>query len=191
VASHEKVVRRSGPAASHFWINTYDGMLWSAGLAAAAVAWVGWRAWAGLPGSAAPGPVALHVRLAFFNFLAAAAAGILLGVNRTRGFVTVSPLALLFGHIHLAAVGWATMMVVGLAYRLIPMMLPAAIPTGRALAVSAILIEAGLAVLFVTLLAPHVSRGRSFSSGLRAPPFSPGDLPSKDSSRSAPPRCCY
>ena len=138
---------------SHFWLNTYDGMAWSAGLVTAAMAWVGGRAWWGLPGCAAPWPVALHVALAFFNFLAAAALGILLGLDRTRGFLGVSPLALMFGHIHLAAVGWATMMVVGLAYRLIPMMLPAAMPTGRVLAVSAVLMETGLAVLIATLLA--------------------------------------
>ncbi len=137
---------------SHFWLNTYDGMAWSAGLVTTTMAWVGWRAWSGLPHSAAPWPVALHVALAFFNILAAAALGILLGLDRTRGFLGVSPLALMFGHIHLAAVGWATMMVVGLAYRLIPMMLPAAMPTGRVLAVSAVLIESGLAALIVTLL---------------------------------------
>lgn len=138
---------------SHFWLNTYDGMAWSAGLVTAAMAWVGWRAWCGLPRSAAPGPVSLHVRLAFINILAAAGLGILLGLDRTRGFLGVSPLALMFGHIHLAAVGWATMMVVGLAYRLIPMMLPAAMPTGRALAFSAVLMETGLVVLVATLLA--------------------------------------
>jgi hypothetical protein len=39
-----------------------------------------------------------------------------------------------------------------MAYRLIPMMLPAAIPTGRGLYLSAILIEAGLLMLFAALL---------------------------------------
>jgi hypothetical protein len=138
---------------SHFWINTYDGMAWSAGLVAAAVVWVGGRAWLGLPRSAAPWPVGLHVALAFFNMLSAAALGILLGLDRSRGFLGVSPLALMFLHAHLAAIGWATMMVVGLSYRLIPMMLPAAMPTGRCLALSAVLIESGLVVLAVTLLA--------------------------------------
>ena len=137
---------------SHFWLNTYDGMAWSAGLVTATMAWVGWRAWSGLPRSTAPWPVGLHVALAFFNVLAAAALGILLGLDRTRGFLGVSPLALMFGHIHLAAVGWATMMVVGLSYRLIPMMLPAVMPTGRAVALSAVLMESGLAVLVVALL---------------------------------------
>ena len=138
---------------SHFWLNTYDGMAWSAGLVTGAIAWVGTRAWRGLPASVAPWPVALHVRLAFINILAAAVLGILLGLSRTRGFLSVSPLALMFGHIHLAAVGWAAMMVIGLAYRLVPMMLPAAMPKGPSLSASAILIESGLAVLMVTLVA--------------------------------------
>ena len=138
---------------SHFWINTYDGMAWSAGLVMAAITWVGARTARGLPASSAPWPVALHVVLAFFNILAAAALGILLGLDRTRGFLGLSPLAAMFAHAHLAAVGWVTMMVVGLSYRLIPMMLPAAMPAGPSLAGSAILIESGLVVLTVTLLA--------------------------------------
>ena len=44
------------------------------------------------------------------------------------------------------------MMVVGLSYRLIPMMLPAAMPTGRRLYLSAILIESGLFALMAALL---------------------------------------
>ena len=59
----------------------------------------------------------------------------------------------MFAHAHLAAIGWVTMMVVGLSYRLIPMMLPAAMPTGRTLALSAVFLEVGLALLLVTLLA--------------------------------------
>lgn len=137
---------------SHFWLNTYDGMAWSAGLVSAGIAWVAWRAGRGLPRSAAPWPVALHVALAFLNMLAAAILGILIGVDRTRNVFGVSPLAAMFAHAHLAAVGWATMMVVGLSYRLIPMMLPAAMPTGGAVGLSAVLIESGLAVLVVTLL---------------------------------------
>jgi hypothetical protein len=45
------------------------------------------------------------------------------------------------------------MMVVGLSYRLIPMILPAAMPSGRALAASAVFMEAGVIVLTITLLA--------------------------------------
>jgi hypothetical protein len=44
------------------------------------------------------------------------------------------------------------MMVIGLGYRLIPMMLPSAMPSGRALASSAVLLEAGLIVTAGALL---------------------------------------
>jgi hypothetical protein len=137
---------------SHFWIGTYDGMAWSAGLVTACIAWVAARAWRGLAGSPAPWPVALHVGFAFFNMLAAALLGIVIGLNRSRGFLTVSPLGILFAHAHLAAIGWVTMMVVGLSYRLLPMFLPAAMPTGAKLAASAILLECGLAVLLTALI---------------------------------------
>jgi hypothetical protein len=63
----------------------------------------------------------------------------------------MSPLAAMYAHAHLAAIGWAAMLVVGLSYRLIPMMLPAAMPTGRSLALSAIFLEAGLAVIVTAL----------------------------------------
>ena len=137
---------------AHFWIGTYDGMAWSAGLVTVAILRVGWLAVRGLRASPAPAGVSLHVVLAFVNILAAAILGILIGLNRTRGFIALSPLAALYAHAHLAAIGWATMMVVGLSYRLIPMMLPAAMPTGGALAWSAVLMEGGLLVLTVALL---------------------------------------
>jgi hypothetical protein len=149
---------------SHFWIGTYDGMAWSAGLVTATVAWVAWRCWRGLPGSAAPWPVGLHVSLAFVNMLAAAGLGIVIGLNRTRGFLEISPLATMFAHLHLAAVGWATMMVVGLSYRLIPMMLPAAMPTGWTLALSAVFLESGLVVL--TLALPGAPAWAPLGAGL-------------------------
>jgi hypothetical protein len=90
--------------------------------------------------------------LAFFNILAAGAYGIVMGVDRSRGFLGVTPLVSAYAHAHLAAVGWVAMMVVGLSYRLIPMMLPAAMPTGSAIALSAVLLECGLAIVIAALL---------------------------------------
>ena len=142
----------TGGMVSHFWIGTYDGMAWSAGLVSAAVAWVAIRAWRGLPRSPAPRAVTLHVALAFVNILAAAGLGVLIGLDRSRGFLGIPPLAATFAHAHIAAIGWVTMMVVGLSYRLIPMILPAAMPTGRSIGASAVLIETGLVTLVVALL---------------------------------------
>lgn len=137
---------------AHFWSGGYDGMAWSAGLVIAAIAWVAVRAWRGLPGATAPWGVKLHVGLAFFNIVAAAFFGILMGLDHSRSFLGVTPLVSASAHAHVAAVGWVTMMAVGLSYRLIPMILPAAMPAGRWLALSAILIEAGLAVLFTAIV---------------------------------------
>lgn len=137
--------------AAHFWLGTYEGMAWSAGMVTATILWVAIRVVRGFPRADVPWPITLHVGLAFANILAAAGVGILIGLNQTRGFLA-SPLALMFVHLHLAAVGWATMMVVGLAYRLIPMFLPAAMPKGARLAASAVLIETGLLVTTWALL---------------------------------------
>lgn len=137
---------------SHFWIGTYNGMAWAAALVVVAIGWVASRAWRGLPAAPVPWPVKLHVALAFFNILAAAIFGIVIGLDRSHGFLNVSPIAAAYAHLHLAAIGWATMMVVGLSYRLIPMMLPAAMPTGNRLALSAIFIEGGLVVVVVALI---------------------------------------
>jgi hypothetical protein len=136
---------------AHFWLGTYDGMAWSAGLVLAAIAHLGWRAARGLPASPAAWPVGLHVRLAFINILAAGVFGILIGLDRTRGFLGIAPVAATYAHAHLATLGWAVMMVVGLSYRLIPMMLPSAMPSGRSLAASAVLLEAGLVLLVLSV----------------------------------------
>jgi hypothetical protein len=134
---------------AHFWIHRYDGMAWSALFVTGAIAWVGSRVVRGLGGPALPSGVRLHVVLAFVNVVAAAVIGMTIGFDRSRGFLAVSPLALMFAHAHIAAVGWAAMLVVGLSYRLIPMLLPAAMPAGRSLALSAILMQGGLVVLAV------------------------------------------
>jgi hypothetical protein len=136
---------------ARFWIGDYSGMAWFATLALAGMLYVGARAGVGLGSAVAPWAVKLHVALAFGNAVAASLFGILLGLNRSHGWFAWSPFGAAYAHLHLAAVGWATMMFVGLAYRLIPMIVPAAMPTGASLVSSAILIEAGIVVLAVAL----------------------------------------
>jgi hypothetical protein len=129
---------------AHFWMGDYDGMAWAGLLVVATIAWVATRAVRALPRAALPWPVALHVGLAFANVLLTGFLGVLIGFDRSRGFLGVPPMSAAFAHAHLAAVGFALMMVIGLGYRLIPMMLPAAMPAGARLAVSAVLLEGGL-----------------------------------------------
>lgn len=137
---------------AHFWIGEYSGMAWSAALVAAAILHVAVRVWRGLPRSPVPRAVKVHVALAFVNVLAASLFGILAGLNRIFAWVAWSPVSVAFAHAHLAAIGWAVMMVVGLSYRLIPMIVPAKMPTSRAMARSAILLEAGVIVLTTGLV---------------------------------------
>ena len=137
---------------SHFWIGEYSGMAWSAGLVIAAVLHVAVRAWTGLAAAPIPWPVKLHVALAFANMLGASVFGIVLALNRIFGWFGWSPMSAAFAHAHLAAIGWAVMMVVGLSYRLIPMIVPAAMLTRTSMAHSAVLLEAGILVLAIGLV---------------------------------------
>jgi hypothetical protein len=139
-------------AVMQFWVGQYSVMAWSALLVVAAVAHLAVRTAMGLGAAVVPWAVKLHVGLAFANMIAASAFGILLGLNRRHVWFAWSPLAPAYAHLHVAAIEWATMMFVGLAYRLIPMIVPTAMPKGSSMAASAALIECGLAVLVVSLL---------------------------------------
>ncbi|MDO8793508.1 MAG: hypothetical protein Q7J25_02705 [Vicinamibacterales bacterium] len=138
---------------AHFWIGEFGGMAWSAGTAAGGILYVMIRVMAALGRSAAPREVKLHIRLAAVNLLGAATVGVLLACDKVYHFLPGYILSNVLAHAHLAAVGWATMMVVGVGYRLLPMVLPAAPPQGRSVALSAILLEAGIVLLFVGLIA--------------------------------------
>jgi hypothetical protein len=137
----------------HFWIQQFEGMAWSAAAVAAAVAYMSAR-FASRVGRAPIEPaIKLHIVLACVNFWLAAAMGLLLAFDKFVHFLPGFVLANVFAHAHLAALGWATMMVVGVGYRLLPMVLPAKIPSGRSLYVSAVLLEIGVLGLFTSLVA--------------------------------------
>jgi hypothetical protein len=135
-----------------FWTGAYHGIAWPAVLVILAVLHVAVRAWIGLARAVVPWPVKLHVALSFANMLGASGLGLIVGLNRVYGWYAWPPLSAAWAHAHLAAIGWVVMMVVGIGYRLIPMILPAAMPTRSTLAVSAVLLEAGVLVLAAALL---------------------------------------
>jgi hypothetical protein len=138
---------------AHFWIQEFGGMAWSAATVTSGVLYVAGRLVGGLRRSNVPAAVKLHITFACFNLLLAASAGILLGFDKVYHFLPGFVLSNVFAHAHLAAIGWATMMVVGVGYRLLPMTLPSKTPSGPTLFASAVLIEAGVLGLFVSLLA--------------------------------------
>jgi hypothetical protein len=137
---------------AHFWLQEYGGMAWSATAVGAGILTVGVQAARRVRGAPLPRAVSAHILLAFVNIGGAATLGVLIGFDKVYHFLPGFVLANVFAHAHLAAIGWASMMVVGMAYRLLPMVLPAAMPKGWTLWISAVLLEAGAVGLFVTLL---------------------------------------
>lgn len=139
--------------ASHFWIERYSGMAWAGGLALLTPAWLGGRVLAGLRHAPVPLEARLPVGLAIVNLYAAGGLGVLLGIHKHQPFLPFSQLAGVHAHLHLAAVGFATLLVVGAGFRMLPMTLPAAMPRGAAALASSLTIEAGVLALAVALVA--------------------------------------
>lgn len=128
---------------SGFWGNVPLLAGWSGLLFVPAVAFTGARTLLALRAAKVQPAVRLHVALAFLNFFLAAGAGILIAFDKVHHFLPGSLLSNVFAHAHLAGIGWVSMMAVGIGYRLFPMVLPAAMPDGRSLYASAILLQAG------------------------------------------------
>jgi hypothetical protein len=139
--------------ASHFWMDRRPGMAWSAGLVVAGITYVAARGLVNLRSARAPLEARLPMGLAFVNVVAAAGLGLLLALNKVSPFLPVTHLDAVYAHAHLAALGWGTMMVVGAGYRMLPMILPAAMPRGFWAYASALLLEAGVVGLAIAFLA--------------------------------------
>jgi hypothetical protein len=136
-----------------FWMGRYATVGIASLFVLGALTFVGARLLSNLAAARLPWGVSLHLALAFVNIILAGAAGALMAANRLVGDLPWSPLALALAHGHLAVLGWATMMIFGVGYRLIPMFLPAAMPSGPGLGVSAVLLEMGTLGLAASLVA--------------------------------------
>ncbi len=149
---------------SHFWMDIPSGMAWAAGLVACAMSYVAVRALNGLIEAPVPFEARLPMALAFMNVIVAAALGVLVAVDKVSPILTVNHLDAVFAHAHLAALGWGTMMVMGAGYRILPMILPAAMPLGPSVYASALLLEGGALGLFWGFF--HGGRGLAVSGAL-------------------------
>jgi len=134
-----------------FWTESYWGLVAAGLLTFLCFSGMAHRVWGSLRSARVPVGVRLLVALAYANLQLAAAAGLLLGVNKSEAFLPGTHFAWVFGHVHLAVVGWAVMMVVGVGYRLLPMFIPAAPVEGRSIVLCAVLLEVGVLGLAVSL----------------------------------------
>jgi hypothetical protein len=142
-------------AVGRFWRNDIASAGWWAALVLPAAVLLAGRLWMTLPRAPVQPAVKLHIALAFANFFAAAALGVMIGLDRARDVLPAPALSNVYAHAHVAAVGWVGMLAVGIGYRLFPMVLPSAMPEGRSLYLSAVLIETGLLLLAMGLLLLH------------------------------------
>ncbi len=144
----------SSGVVSHFWIEEFTGVAWSGLLVTLVFLHVGRKFLRALRSSSGvPSEVKLHFALAFCNIGLAAIVGTLLGLNKYIPFLPGRALTHAYAHAHLAALGWATMMVFAAGYRLLSMFLPAAMPRGAGVLMGAVLFELGVLGLFVSFLA--------------------------------------
>ena len=148
---------------AHFWRDRPVGMAWSAACVYAAILIIGVKVFRGIRTAKSPAFVKVHILFAFLNLFAAGAWGLLLAFHKMHGFLPTSSYPNVIAHAHLAAIGWATMMVFGIAYRLLPMFLPAAPPKGAVPWVSGLFLEVGILAFFFTTLVQ--SRIRYISAG--------------------------
>ncbi len=137
---------------AHFWIQEYGGMAWSAGTVAVALLCMTIRMACAIRQAAVERAVKVHLVLACANFWIAASMGLLIAIDKVAHILPGFVLSNVIAHAHLAALGWATMMIVGVGYRMVPMILPSKMPSGWSVYASAVMLETGVLGLFVTLL---------------------------------------
>jgi len=151
----------------HFWIDEPFGMACSAVVLTVGLAIPASRFLRALGASKLSFEIKLPFRLAFFNLFLAAFMGLLMGFDKVFHFLAhvLGGLGLgghvhdrIFAHAHLAAVGFAMMMVMATGYRLFPMFLPSAMPVGRWVLAGSVVLEIGILGLFGTLLAGGAGR---------------------------------
>ena len=142
----------SSGVASHFWIGELSGVGWSGLVILLAAAWVGGRVRPPIARAPVPREVKVHFVLAFLNLLLGSLLGIAIAVDRLVPFLPSPFFGEVFAHAHVLVLGWATMMVMAAGHRLLPMVLPAAMPVGWRVAMTAWLLEGGILALAAGLL---------------------------------------
>ncbi|MDH3591409.1 MAG: hypothetical protein OER88_06000 [Planctomycetota bacterium] len=136
----------------HFWLDGYWGVATSGPFLIFSFAVVGARLWSALRRSRAPLPVRWIIACGYGNVLLAATLGSLVALHRVYPILPGTQLENALAHAHLATIGWATMLFVGVGARLLPMFLPAAPPPEGPLWGVLVLLEGGILALTCALL---------------------------------------
>ncbi|MDE2485243.1 MAG: hypothetical protein KGL32_08390 [candidate division NC10 bacterium] len=137
---------------SHFWIGHHQGLAVGAGLVLVAVILflinMGRTLWQ-LPRWDIVGR---HVAAALVYLASVAIMGNLMALDKIFDFLGGQVLRTIHAHIHLAGIGWVTMMIFGASYKLIPMFSLSELRDERLACWEFWLLQVGLVGLYVTLL---------------------------------------
>jgi hypothetical protein len=136
---------------SHFWIETFGGMMWSAGLLGVAVLAAAVRFGMAFAAASLPDGVKLQINFACLNLVGTAFIGLLLGINKTSTVLPGYSLHNVFAHAHLAALGWAFLLAVALGH-LFLVTHGGSMPAARWSMSGTVLTQLGAAGIFVSLL---------------------------------------
>jgi len=136
---------------SHFWIEEFEGMTWSAGLLGLAILAAGGRFGTAIAVTPLPAPIKLQINLAWLNLATTAFIGILLGINKTLPILPGYSLHNVFAHAHLAAVGWAFPLAVALGH-LFLLARRETLPLASLSVAGTVLVQLGAVGIFVSLL---------------------------------------
>lgn len=140
-----------------FWTGRLDVVTLAATGVLGATALVGLRTLGGLRRARLPPGVSLHLWLAFLNVGLTGIVGLIMTLDVLGLRLSSMPLRWNSAHAHLGVLGWACMMIFGVGYRLVPMVVPAAMPAGASLAISAVLLEIGtLGLAWAIVAGPDV-----------------------------------
>jgi hypothetical protein len=139
---------------AHFWIEEYGGMAWSGATIAVGMLYMTVRIVINVRSAKIQPAVKLHIVLACANLWVAASMGLLIAFDKVAHFLPGFSFIIsnVFAHAHLASLGWAAMMIVGVGYRMLPMTFPSKMPSSTSVYASAVLLETGVLGLFVALL---------------------------------------
>jgi hypothetical protein len=105
---------------THFAIGIWPGLWLAAMIVFASILMFAWNILPGVMGQVGRGVAETGMFLSVCFLIAAALLGTLLGLDKTYDFLGGSLLTNLAAHVHLAAVGWVTLSICAVSYRMLP-----------------------------------------------------------------------
>jgi hypothetical protein len=104
---------------SHFWIGHLSGMAWSAGVLLLSVVLLLCVQLPMLLRAPRRDSTVVGITVALFSFLGVATLGLLYAIDKIYPFLGGSVLSNIAAHAHLAVLGWVTLMICAVSYRMI------------------------------------------------------------------------